>query len=1591
MCADFNIDAMFGNETPTISHAAARNLHSSNPCDNGKCISTAHAHLSSNNIFNKCMQLTNIAQASSDLVESTDRQLGRAMQAGEKQCKKKQAVPWSPHLHQAKTKVRILEAAQSQVNTRMDHSATIESLQSYLPFPIRVPSNMQELKQQLLNARKEHKKLLHTAEESRKKHLEERLTAHASAGDEDKKKILKRIMKAEAIKAMYKKLRFLKKNSINEGMSMLLVPEDQQDDPNTCQNWKQVDMPRDIESCLFQRNRKHFGKAHGTPFTVEPLQTEINFEANTTTCELILDGTCEGDHEELVNNLLKHLKTSENIAMVQTETSMDEFKQKLKFWDECTSTSPSGRHLGHCHSLTKPVKPPAECEDYDTALQTLQHQREETLQCHLAVINYALRTGCALERCKNIVNVVIEKDKGIPKIHRLRVIHLFEADCNLTLSMKWRKLLQNECNQHLFNAGQFALPNKQHLEPIFTEELQNEINHMARKSQIKFANDAKSCCGRMISGLVNLISRKFGMPKTMCMTQGNALKEAQYRLKTMFGMSDSSHAHCQAHPLHGTGQGSGSSPVLWVVTSSILFDIHQIKGNGASYTSPDKEISAQFNMLGFVDDSAGQVNLFMDNDQSQVERLARLMEEDTQLWSDFLQTSGGASELSKCSYHVTSCGFCQVGTPVLKGHQDKVKIRVTGPSGTEHINQLSPCTSHRTLGAFKSPSGNQEPPRSSKHKTMKQKSDQMARQLSLSSCNANDAHAFCHAMCLPSIGHALPMCFFSEQELNKTQSRAVGTTLRKSHFPRNTERATVFGPQRFGGKAWRHLHAEQGMGQIIFFLKHWRSQGLCTSMLETSTRWAQFQTGLRSNLFEDTTASMNHLESKWLKSLRQHLCQIGGKMVFEHSIVPPMQRENDEHLMQAAVDKGCSARELRCVNCCRLYLEVITVLDIATANGKSISVAHAKDEKQDTNNHSLYVPTNQAKPSQVAWNVWSKLCSDLNNNDEGLSVPLGVWTVPASKRRMRWARHYDVKDGRVCDHQQDYCSIKDMHNLMTEVDASEFLPDTCVPFGDEDELHEIARDEDNAARQIDLLAPDPVATTFGECLAQQCESDRFLSQGLFLCMEPFQIAQTMQSEKCLLVSDGSSSVGKGTCGWVLADEQGNCLAESNGPVGSTNPSSCRSECVGMTSSVRFVYLLMSFTGNIHQGDMHHCCDNKSLVDKLNKWKKCKKIAAKLTLESDWDCLQLTLNTQQKFNVPGAFVHVKGHQDDTRAVCDLSVPAQLNVCADSLATMACQQHDCNVRCPVLLGSKVQFLLHDDLVKTKCKQKIRFSDRAPMLQQSMMKREGWSESVFNMVDWTSFSQALKDHRTHESTLIKSGHHQLPVGRLLHKRDGKHSHACPTCGRDNETWQHLFQCTHPDREEWRLKTLRKMRKHMDDVTTDPHLQEMFLEGLECWMRGTELNREKHLARHRELVTQQDSIGWDNLLKGRLANQWKKKQTEHLQSLNIENPERKGKQWPRLIVHVLWDKFLELWQARNQHKHGLDTCSKSIAKRNQVLLELQMAYAKRHLMRPSDKRIFQSTHEAHSTLSTISMSNWLAAFGGVIKRSVDRFKKMP
>jgi hypothetical protein len=65
------------------------------------------------------------------------------------------------------------------------------------------------------------------------------------------------------------------------------------------------------------------------------------------------------------------------------------------------------------------------------------------VQGQVDLLNLAIKNQYTYERWQNVVSYLLAKEPGIPRCNKLRVIHLYEADLNALIGIKWRQLIHH--------------------------------------------------------------------------------------------------------------------------------------------------------------------------------------------------------------------------------------------------------------------------------------------------------------------------------------------------------------------------------------------------------------------------------------------------------------------------------------------------------------------------------------------------------------------------------------------------------------------------------------------------------------------------------------------------------------------------------------------------------------------------------------------------------------------------------------------------------------------------------------------------------------------------------------------------------------------------------------------------------------------------------------------------------------------------------------------------------------------------------------------------------------------------------------------
>jgi hypothetical protein len=88
-------------------------------------------------------------------------------------------------------------------------------------------------------------------------------------------------------------------------------------------------------------------------------------------------------------------------------------------------------------------------------MEDYKDPKDQIMKVYYHIEIAAFPTGLSLDRWQNSITTMIEKIPGCPRINKLRVIHLFQADYNLPLKIIWaRRLVWNAHDAGQLKDGQ---------------------------------------------------------------------------------------------------------------------------------------------------------------------------------------------------------------------------------------------------------------------------------------------------------------------------------------------------------------------------------------------------------------------------------------------------------------------------------------------------------------------------------------------------------------------------------------------------------------------------------------------------------------------------------------------------------------------------------------------------------------------------------------------------------------------------------------------------------------------------------------------------------------------------------------------------------------------------------------------------------------------------------------------------------------------------------------------------------------------------------------------------------------------------------
>ena len=216
---DLNIDQLFGNELQHLAALPFRDVRGRDTKSVTSYVEAKDKYLQDHDFYSRIQRLKGLQQADPELAEAIDRDWLRGSKTAGKRARHAKKTWWSSELAKAKQETNLYRTLLSMLRQNRDYSAQLSRLRSANPTES-LPDNKKDCSKALRDSRKKEREIIKASLKYREDEMLQHITLSQLKGDKSKSDILRNIRKAEEIKQMFNKLRFIRGKNNKSGMAL---------------------------------------------------------------------------------------------------------------------------------------------------------------------------------------------------------------------------------------------------------------------------------------------------------------------------------------------------------------------------------------------------------------------------------------------------------------------------------------------------------------------------------------------------------------------------------------------------------------------------------------------------------------------------------------------------------------------------------------------------------------------------------------------------------------------------------------------------------------------------------------------------------------------------------------------------------------------------------------------------------------------------------------------------------------------------------------------------------------------------------------------------------------------------------------------------------------------------------------------------------------------------------------------------------------------------------------------------------------------------------------------------------------------------
>jgi hypothetical protein len=1514
---DINAIGLLSNDFSSIFNAPGRRLQIQDKTSVTNYIAELTTQFKHNHIEQRCDTLSAIPANEwttnhTKKYNNLDNHITSCMLRAETACRRLNrgnGYLWSPDLHLAGSRLAYwlllheshskLKKISSSTLTRQRHMA-------------KIPTHPVMTKRTIAKEIKSAKTVLHDVQarhvQLRKNHLE-RLAAGI---DEDKNRdptksnTVRHLIKAEEQRLMFRRCQ-QHLGKTRTGLSEILVPSNPMETAsNSTTEWRRESNRTDVTTALLHHNNKHFQQAQYTPFATGALADMVGFDGTSDNATKIINGEfVVTDNMPEIMQFIETFKKPEDVQpMIQTVTP-EKFVTAFSKIHEKKASSASGRHIGHYKAATKSIL-------LTKVLSTM--------------MNIPWQIGIIPERWTRVIDVILGKEDGIPRLHRTRIVQLIEADLNQALLLVFTQPMTRQMNKvNGFHESQTAQAQQQCTSAVAHKILTCEYSRIMHHSLGWMENDATGCFDRIIPNTALINSRKMGASLPACKALGTVWRNLKHQLKIGKGISER-HYPTDPNTFHaGAGQGSCFAALCWSAVTTQIYSVLETMDQ-VTLHHPITLHTTQTNAKGYVDDTSLMVNYngqesLHHNSQRIGQELASSIQNLGQKAERLLFVSGGALQHPKCHWYLMTWKWDTNGRAHLNPiDATPADMHLTSGRGTEKIKIERKETSEacKSLGCYPAPDGNQ----TQQYEVLLKKAMAFGAAARHRATTKTDAYMKHNVFFMPAMTFPLGIADIEHKDLQVIQQKFLKPSKQQMGFRSTTSNALMFAPRHYLGVGLPSMPIISDMLHLRMLCGHLREGKKISETMLATLGALQLQSGLVTPVFRSPTKYNQWCEKGWTRKCWEILIHHGIELHCDSFACPNLLRGHDTSIMKTLMDSGKFERwQMRDINRCRLYLKAITVSDIASACGGKMNPCRWKKDQETPVENSPYLWPLQTYPGARSWKTWRRAirtCLTGKSKDKSLLVPLGAWTS-APRQHFEWylrPNKQSLIHIPYTGHARQHITKKPHHNSKTG--SKEFHGPSRdysqeIRTGTQNLLLADVTQRKSGTLILEasipqFIAPTPARSTppatVGEYLHRLPIFFHTLFPSLDTFDEQFTAKATTAASHDTLHATSTSTVDRQTnslrLDWTLSYDEGHtahtrlAAFSTQLPSGPHELKAKRGTQLNLLAITILIQALNSIKVHINSVQLdkatHTVLDwtmygaprqgfnslakpNSDIGRELQGWQAT--TTCQFKTDTDTENTNHTHGTEPETPPPPP-------PHDTSTHINLPHPPAA------------------IYWMYISGQKYNYL-PEDILKERA--------TLPKFKTFLTKHCDISEEMFANVAWPLAAKALETNCVSRMLpIVKFVNNEWSTGDKM-KAYFNESSNCPFC-QELETTKHVYACNHPEAVKCRNAAVAAMTKRIKKIDPDngPAWCNLTLTAIkELGGETTTPDNHEYTPPPDALHRAQTELGWMNMLQGRIHNDiWATLQ------------DGKGTSSGAHAINALWKLAAILWRRRNRKKHG-------------------------------------------------------------------------